>query len=713
MARGDTKMEDEPTRDGEGSGGRAHLDRRSFMRSALAVGGTGALSSVVSLFGWPDTAAAVEDDQGVTVADRHDRQHAWDDYSARARGTAQAPEHHLLLFLDYEGDGEPTPGHRRQVAAAFDRLEEAFEWSHDGLMFTVSYSLSYFDRFEADLPAGLRPDNGTPIPRMLSAQQIIDGWTVPNPFDRDENGNPTPFELQVTLDHEDPVADDDYDAVIHLASDHVQHLLAAEETLWAAPGEVDLPGGDGGPPGRGGESPGSGGGPPGRGGDRGAGDVPGAPTLDGVFSRPEGYPDRRTGFIGNDNLDDNIDDVGPEGSQAQEEFDESVEAGAELSFGYNDIYRNSNPREDNVTMLEDQRFLPKQAQPPGAFANGSILHVSKLDSDLEGWYGENDDADRRHRMFSPHHDKKDVGEVGENLGISNAPDDTTDLAMRDFSDVTTQDVAERTAEDARDGKFIGHAQKVARARAQLEAHFQPEGDRSLFTTGVPLQDDPVAQERDDDLPNHDGTNQQVEAGFLRRDFNTVDQGKPGTHFVALQAFSIYLVYMRHAMNVLKWDTGAIGQPRAENTPEGAPAPGFVHEGEVDFDRNGILEYIETLRRGNFIMPPLTMRALPPARALRPDTTVERQGDELHVTLADEDLARRLDPETVRCGYYRSVNAGRGADLERVDPRGGTVTLVFDADETALDRDDVEDPARVRLFGERRGDRHPVFATDEL
>ena len=667
----------------------AGVDRRSFLRSALTIGGASALSSVVSSFGWPETGRGQaraagrdrDDDAGVSVAERRNRQHAWDAYSARARGTAQAPEHHLLLLVDYESDEEPTSADRRQAADAFDRLEETFEWSNEGLLFTVSYSTSYFDRFDADLPVGLQPNNGTPIPRMLTAQQIIDGWTVPNPFDRTEDGEPTLFDLQVTLEGEDPVADDDYDAVLHLASDRVQHLLAAEQLLW-------------------GEDPEAVG-------------APAGPGLEGVFTRPESYPDRRTGFIGNENLEENVDDVGEEGSQARAEFEESVEAGAELSFGYNDIYRNSNPREDNVTLLEDQRFLPKNPQPPGAFANGSILHVSKLDSDLEGWYGENSDADRRHRMFSPNHEKEDVGEVGENLGSSSAPDDTTDMAMRDFSDVTSRDVAERTQEDVEEGRFVGHAQKVARARAQLEAHFQPEGDRSLSETGVPLQDDEVTQEREDDLNNHDDTNQQVEAGFLRRDFNTVDDGRPGTHFVALQAFSIYLVYMRHAMNFLEWDTGVIGQPRSEDTPEDAPAPGFVHEGTVETDRSGILEYIETKRRGNFIMPPLTLRALPPARALRPEMTVTADDGELRVDLGDEALGGALDPDTVRFGYYRDINAGGGAALETVDPSGDSTTLVFDSEAVVLDRESAEIPTRVRLFGKRDADRQPVFATAEV
>jgi hypothetical protein len=702
--------------------GKGGFDRRSFLKSALAIGGASALSTTVGLFGMPDSAAAADPENRVGVADRANRQHAWNAYERRVHGTFAPPEHHLLLFADYEGTGEPTAADRTEAREAFDRLERAFRWHHDGLLFTVGYSVSYFERFEDDPPRGLQTDNGA-IPRMLSARQLIDGPTIPvlnHPEDalqptEPESEEERSIDLTVTLPREDPVADDDYDVCLHLASDHVQNLLAAEQALWGE--RTDANGVDF-----------------------------SAANLDGILTRPTEYPDRRTGFVGNDNLADNVDEVGEEGSDARERFEESLADGAELSMGYNDLYKNSMPREDNVTILEDQRFLfgKPNWQPPGVFANGSIMHVSRLDNDLGGWYGDNDDAERRHRMFSSHHTKDDVGEVGENLAPreSNAPtaeDKPEDerIPMRDFSS-DTYDVAERTEEDFREGRHIGHAQKTARARAQLEAHFRNEdGGRPI---DLPQRDDPVAAERRDDLSGTDADPQVVETGFLRRDFNTIDGGRHGTHFVALQAFSIYLAYMRHAMNGVDFDTAMIAQPTTDG-----PTAGFDHDADDgENPEHGILEYVTTRRRGNFVVPPIRQRALPHASAITlvgadadPETglegatlpqyenpdgtfTVGRAGDRFVVRIDDDGLAAAVDPESVRFGFYRDVNAGGGAEPLGIDAEGA---FAFDVEDTRLpeefDREDDDDErpddgtVRARLYAERASDRRPVFGTTTL
>ena len=428
------------------------LDRREFAKSALLIGGTSALASLTGLFGVPETATADDTGRSVGVTDRANRQHAWNAYERRAHGTSLPPEHHLLLLADYEGNGEPTAEHRDRAKKAFDRLERAFDWHHQGLLFTVGYSTSYFERFEEDPPRGLQTDNGA-IPRFMSARQLVDGPTIPIPDpDRpdfqpaeDEAEEERRVDLTVTLPREDPVADDDYDVCIHLASDHVRNLLSAEAALWGELETVD-------------------------------GVSFAGVTLEGVFTKPTSYPDRRVGFVGNDALEEEV-EVGEADSAARDRFEASVEEGAELSMGYNDLYRNSMPREDNVTMLEDQRFLPGAPnwQPPGVFANGSIMHVSRLDNDLEGWYGENTDTERRHRMFSPHHTDADVGSVGENLGPreSNAPvasEKPADerLPMRDLSN-DVEDVAERTQDDYEAGRHIGHAQKSIGMQAREAA----------------------------------------------------------------------------------------------------------------------------------------------------------------------------------------------------------------------------------------------------
>jgi hypothetical protein len=101
---------------------------------------------------------------------------------------------------------------------------------------------------------------------------------------------------------------------------------------------------------------------------------------------------------------------------------------AELSTGFNDLYRNSVPRETSATVLEDQQLV--EAKPPGIFAQGTVTHVSKLDTDIEDWYENNDLEERRARMFSPQHTAENTGAVGENLGNSNAPGEKP---MRDVS----------------------------------------------------------------------------------------------------------------------------------------------------------------------------------------------------------------------------------------------------------------------------------------
>jgi hypothetical protein len=693
------------------------LDERSFTKAALKIGGASALSTALGLFGMSGTAAADEPTPSVTITERSNRQHSWNAYEREAHGTFLPPEHHLLLFLDYEGAGEPTATHRKEAREAFDRLERAFGWHHEGVLFSVGYSASYFDRFEADPPRGIQPGNGA-IPRMFTAQQLIDGPTIPilnvpglQPTE-DESEEERSVDLTVTLPREDPVADDDYDACIHLASDHAQNLLAAEAALWGFPNgdRTELNGVD----------------------------FAGA-NLVGIFARPTEYPDRRTGFTGHDNLEDNLE---TRTDFDEDTIDEQGHDGAELSMGYNDLYKNSMPREDNVTMLEDQRFLPGPPnwQPPGVFANGSIMHASHLRNDLDGWYGDNDDTERRHRMFSPHHTEADVGDIGENLAPreSNAPtaeekDPEDRLPMRDLTN-GVRDVAERTETDFDGGRPIGHAQKTARARAQLEAHFRNEDGGPPID--IPQRDDPVAQERDDDLSGQDATNQTVETGFLRRDFNTVDGGHPGTHFVALQAFSIYLAYTRHAMNGVDWDSAMLAQP---TTPDGSL--GFEHDADDgENPDHGILEYVTTLRRGNFVVPPIRQRALPHARAIKlveagvspetglggaplppyvdPDETfgLERRGDTYRIEVPYADL----DPESVRFGFYRDVNAGGGATPTAVETGGDAATFIFDVDDTRLpeelDREaaDEERPddgtVRARLYAERSTDRRPVFGT---
>ncbi|GGN85518.1 DUF7405 family protein [Haloarcula pellucida] len=165
------------------------ISRREFAKSAVAIGGTAALAACLDR-GTPDVPEGTDD-----IASLPARQHAWNDALATDdAGNPRMARHHVLLLLDYERDGRPTDGDRRQVEDALSTLEQAYEWSNDGLLFTLGYGPTYFDRFEAN-PAGV----DVPEPKALA------------PFEDPEPDTP--------------------DALLHLASDHESVVLAAEEAL--------------------------------------------------------------------------------------------------------------------------------------------------------------------------------------------------------------------------------------------------------------------------------------------------------------------------------------------------------------------------------------------------------------------------------------------------------------------------------------------------
>jgi len=657
-----TEDRDSDTTAGSGtpSRERSGVDRRDFMRSALAIGGSAALSTTLGLSGIPDRVAAGGDPVG--VAERLNRQHAWDDYEYEdpEKGTLP-PARHVLLMLDYRGEGEPAASDRREAQQAFRDLESTIEWDHEGVLFTVGYSPAYFDRFDEDLPDGVAPDGPFEKPSLIRAADLID----------------TPG---VTLDHEDPIPETDgddgptYDACLHLASEHEQNILAAEELLWGGSVDVD-----------------------------GDGEAESLDhTLEGVFDRPTDYPDRRVGFAGTKNLKAEG-SAGEEGGIYPEEV--PVDDGAKLSMGFNDLFKNSIPREDLVTLLEDQQLV--EPKPPGVFAQGTIKHVSKLDLNLdpegddpgfeatdeatvadEGWY-QYDDQARAERMFSPDHDVDEMGVVGDDFGSSNAPYGAEDgsKAIRDLSD-EERDVAERTESDAKEEGVVGHVQKVARARFDME---------SRVTEDIP-DDYPYVTERDDDLRGHDG-DQEAEQVMLRRDFNTVDRERPGLHFVSLMRFNPYMAYMRQAMNGVPFDSeafGLVGDARIEHD-----------ELDIDPSDNGIAGFCRTQRRGNYLVPPLTQRALPHPQDEAVDISVDRAGQNFRVTVEGV-TAGDLADGTVRFGRYLAVNAGGGVEPRQARQQGKRTTFVFPADGT-----DLDDGGTARLFAKRADTLRPVRGTTEV
>jgi hypothetical protein len=105
-------------------------------------------------------------------------------------------------------------------------------------------------------------------------------------------------------------------------------------------------------------------------------------------------------------------------------------------MGFKSGYSDNLPPEDRVTIEE------------GPFEGGTVAQVSRTRLDLESWYEEDHD-DRVEMMYSPRHDKDEVGETGQSLAASSRVD---------------EEMAEGADEDAREKGVVGHAQKLAAAR---------------------------------------------------------------------------------------------------------------------------------------------------------------------------------------------------------------------------------------------------------
>jgi hypothetical protein len=162
----------------------------------------------------------------------------------------------------------------------------------------------------------------------------------------------------------------------------------------------------------------------------------------------------------------------------------------------------------------------------GPFADGTTMGVSHLRLRLDSWYGE-------------------MGE-DERVALMYAPQVSPEQARR----VTTDPPADPGRLDQaihRDG-VIGHAQTTARARRN----------------GRPV--------------------------ILRRDFDTVDGGQAGLHFVSLQRTIDDLVRTRTAMN--------------------ASSAQLQNPAITDTVNNGINAFIFVLKRGNYLIPPRPSRSFP-------------------------------------------------------------------------------------------------------
>lgn len=162
----------------------------------------------------------------------------------------------------------------------------------------------------------------------------------------------------------------------------------------------------------------------------------------------------------------------------------------------------------------------------GTFAGGTTMHVSYMQLLLEGWYGYFSERERVARMYAPQ------------VTPARARRFTTDA--KSHPDLIRQAITRYGV--------IGHAQSSARARRR----------------GRPI--------------------------ILRRDFNTVDGGQAGLHFVAVQRTIDDFVTTRTAMNA---SMAQVENPAITNTTN-----------------NGINEFILVLKRANYILPPRPDRSFP-------------------------------------------------------------------------------------------------------
>lgn len=297
------------------------VSRRQFVKAAVAIGGASALAACTQREELPDLPVGPDDPSTLPA-----RQHAWDaDLARDDHGNVENARHHVLLLLEYSQDGIPTAADRQTVADALTDLERAYPHSNEGLFATIGYSRAYFERYDEPLPESV----DLPRPESLA-----------------------PFE---------DVEPDEPDAVVHLASDYGQVVLAAEETLL---GERE--------------------------------------TLNGVEVTSAAAVfeevDRRTGFVGAGLPADNQDVRGlPE--------DEPVDEESPLYMGFKSGFEKNQASEDEVTIQD------------GPFAGGTTQHLSKIRLHLDQWYNQDSRFQRVGKMFCPvHAEEEKVEGVGNNLG---------------------------------------------------------------------------------------------------------------------------------------------------------------------------------------------------------------------------------------------------------------------------------------------------------
>lgn len=309
-------------------------DRREFMKAVVALGTSSALAACIDRGGEADIPTGVED-----RSDLPDRQHGWNAVlTPDDAGNPMIPRHHVLRFLTLSEDGIPSESARETVDEALHTIERAYEWSSSGVLFTIGYGPSYFDRFD------------------------VEGSTI----------IPEPEPL---ADFEDPELDG-YDAVLHLASDEPQAVVAAENGVL---GDADT-----------------------------MNEVSVSSRLSDVFDAPRAYPARRTGFIGDGLPKEEAADVSNVPA-------EKIPEDAPLFMGFKSAFKENQASEDRIT-IDD-----------GPFAGGTTQHISALELNLNQWWNQDSRWQRVAKMFSPTHAQEELVEgVGANLGTDSEMDQVRD-----------------------------------------------------------------------------------------------------------------------------------------------------------------------------------------------------------------------------------------------------------------------------------------------
>jgi hypothetical protein len=333
--------------------GDSELPRRTVLKAAVAAGSASALTACLDR-GEAEPAPAGDPDA------KPPRQHAWrahvrhDDH-----GNSLLPRHQILLYLDVDADGPPSADDRAALAATLDALDRAYEWSSEGLLHSIAYSPAYFDRFETPLPGSI----DLPAPEPLS------------PFE-----SPT-FDTQ--------------DAVLHLASDRADVVLAADRALR---------------------------------GERAEANGVAVPPLADVAT----VDSRRTGFVGAGLPADNQDAAGIPDSRP-------VPEASPLFMGFTAGFRDNQATEDYVTL------------DAGPFAGGTTKVIANLRQRLDDWYDEQSDEERVMELFSPGHAVEGlVDGVGTNLGADSGIDRFVDDLESDAREYGRVGHAQKAARANRD-----------------------------------------------------------------------------------------------------------------------------------------------------------------------------------------------------------------------------------------------------------------------